>query len=142
MVLPGASMTVALAGIPGAVVYRANPVTWVVGRRIVARGVERLGIANILLRRNAWPEFLQAACEPTLLAARLKECVENPEPRAQAIQDAQELLGLLSTKAGSTPAEWINTFLPNKVFFWKKAITCSAISAGSSMRPMPTSPQA
>ena len=106
------SLTVALAGIPGAVVYRANPVTWVVGRRIVARGVDRLGIANILLRRNAWPEFLQAACEPTLLAARLKECVENPEPRAQAVQDAQELLGLLSTKAGSTPAEWINTFLP------------------------------
>ncbi len=105
------SLSVALAGIPGAVVYRANPLTWVVGRRIVARGVERLGIANILLKRDAWPEFLQSACEPALLAARLKECVEQKEPRQQAVRDAAELLNLLSTKAGSTPAEWVSSFL-------------------------------
>jgi len=82
-----------------------------VGRRIVARGVERLGIANILLKRDAWPEFLQSACEPALLAARLKECVEQKEPRQQAVRDAAELLNLLSTKAGSTPAEWVSSFL-------------------------------
>lgn len=106
------SLTVALAGIPGAVVYRANPLTWVVGRRLIAGRVDHLGIANILLKRQAWPEYLQGACEPTALSARLRECVEAPGPRAQAVADAGELLRMLSAQSGSTPAEWVATFLP------------------------------
>ncbi len=106
------SLTVALAGIPGAVVYRANPVTWVVGRRLIAGRVDHLGIANILLKRQAWPEYLQAACEPTALAARLRECVEAPAPRAQALADSGELLRMLSARSGSAPAEWVASFLP------------------------------
>jgi len=106
------SLTVALAGIPGAVVYRANPLTWIVGRRLIAGRVDNLGIANILLKRQAWPEYLQGACEPAPLAARLRECVETAGPRAQAVADAGELLRLLSAQSGSTPAEWIATFLP------------------------------
>jgi len=106
------SLTVALAGIPGAVVYRANPITWIVGRRLIAGRVDNLGIANILLKRQAWPEFLQGACEPAPLAARLRECVETPGPRAQAVADAGELLRMLSAQSGSTPPEWVATFLP------------------------------
>ena len=88
------SLTVALAGIPGAVVYRANPLTWIMGRYLIAGRVDHLGIANILLKRPAWPEYLQGACEPGALAARLRACVEGPEPRAQAAADAAELLAL------------------------------------------------
>ncbi len=106
------SLTVALAGIPGAVVYRANPLTWIVGRRLIAGRVDNLGIANILLKRQAWPEYLQGACEPAPLAARLRECVETPGPRAQAVADAGELLRMLSAQSGSTPAEWVASFLP------------------------------
>lgn len=106
------SLTVALAGIPGAVVYRANPLTWIVGRRLIAGRIDDLGIANILLKRQAWPEYLQGACEPVPLAARLRECVENPGPRTQAVADAGELLRMLSVPSGATPAEWVATFLP------------------------------
>jgi lipid-A-disaccharide synthase len=105
------SLTVALAGIPGAVVYRANPLTWIMGRYLIAGRVEHLGIANILLKRQAWPEYLQGACEPAALAARLRACVEGPEPQAQAAADAAELLVLLSAKSGSTPAEWVASYL-------------------------------
>ncbi len=106
------SLSVALAGIPGAVVYRANPLTWIIGRRLIAGRIDDLGIANILLKRQAWPEYLQGACEPAPLAARLRECVETPGPRTQATADAGELLRLLSAQSGSTPAEWVATFLP------------------------------
>jgi len=106
------SLTVALAGIPGAVVYRANPLTWIVGRRLIAGRIDDLGIANILLKRQAWPEYLQGACEPAPLAARLRECVDAPGPREQAVTDAAELLRLLSAQSGSTPAEWVASFLP------------------------------
>ncbi len=109
------SLTVALAGIPGAVVYRANPLTWVMGRCLIAGRVDHLGIANILLKRQAWPEYLQGACEPGALAARLRACVEGPELRAQAVADASELHALLSAKSGSTPAEWVASHLPKEV---------------------------
>ena len=109
------SLTVALAGIPGAVVYRANPLTWMVGRRLIAGRINDLGIANILLKRQAWPEYLQGACEPTALAARLVACVAEPGPRTQALADAGELLRLLSARSGATPAEWVATFLPTRV---------------------------
>jgi lipid-A-disaccharide synthase len=109
------SLTVALAGIPGAVVYRANPLTWVMGRFLIAGRVDHLGIANILLKRQAWPEYLQGACEPGALAARLHACVEGPELRAQAVADASELHALLSAKSGSTPAEWVASHLPKEV---------------------------
>ena len=106
------SLSVALAGIPGAVVYRANPLTWIVGRRLIAGRIDDLGIANILLKRQAWPEYLQGACEPGPLAARLRECVDETAPRAQAIADAGELMRLLSAQSGSTPSEWVASFLP------------------------------
>ena len=106
------SLSVALAGLPGAVVYRANPLTWVIGRRLIAGRVDHLGIANILLKREAWPEYLQSACEPRALAERLALCVDTPEPRAQALADSGELMRLLSAETGATPAEWMATFLP------------------------------
>jgi lipid-A-disaccharide synthase len=106
------SLTVALAGIPGAVVYRANPLTWIVGQRLIAGRVDHLGIANILLKRQAWPEYLQGACEPTALAARLGVCVDGAGPRDQAVADAAELARLLSAESGATPAEWVASYLP------------------------------
>ena len=105
------SLSVALAGIPGAVVYRANPLTWIIGRRLIAGRVDHLGIANILLKRQAWPEYLQSACEPRALAHRLSACVDHGEARQQAATDARELMSLLSATAGSTPAEWLASFL-------------------------------
>jgi lipid-A-disaccharide synthase len=84
------------------------------GRYLIAGRVDHLGIANILLKRPAWPEYLQGACEPAALAARLQACVEGPEPRDQAAAAAAELLGLLSAKSGSTPAEWVASYLPKE----------------------------
>jgi lipid-A-disaccharide synthase len=92
-------------------VYRTNPLTWVVGRRLIAGRVDHLGIANILLKRPAWPEYLQSACEPRALAARLSACVDDPTLRTAAAADAAELRAGLSALAGATPAEWAATFL-------------------------------
>jgi lipid-A-disaccharide synthase len=108
------SLTVALAGIPGAVVYRANPLTWWVGRRLIAGRIDNLGIANILLKRQAWPEYLQTECEPESLAERLKLCIEDSSVRQLAQSDAKELFTLLSAQAGSTPVEWISSFINPK----------------------------
>ncbi|MDR3228094.1 MAG: lipid-A-disaccharide synthase [Puniceicoccales bacterium] len=106
------SLSLALAGVPGAIVYRANPLTWFIGRLLV-RGVEYLGIANILLRRPAWPEYLQGAANPDALAARLAECLDNPQVALDAQNDAAALFEMLGGEACDTPpaAEWLLEWL-------------------------------
>src|SRR5690606_18128831 len=68
------SLVCALAGIPGAIVYRINPLTYLIARRLVK--VPYIGIANLLLPQPIYPEFLQNAATPSVLAAELADCVE------------------------------------------------------------------
>ncbi|MDR2845277.1 MAG: lipid-A-disaccharide synthase [Puniceicoccales bacterium] len=109
------SLSLALAGIPGAVVYRANPLTWAIGRRLV-KGVEYLGIANILLKRPAWPEYLQGAATPTALAERLKVCLDDPAVAYAAQEDAATLHTMLGggVEGNGTPADWLLEHLGSK----------------------------
>lgn len=105
------SLSAALAGIPGAVVYKANPITWWIGKKFIGDKIKYLGIANILLDRPAWPEFLQGDADPEKLAARLTACVSDPSVIAAAQADATELFRILggdATGAGSpTPEAWL-----------------------------------
>jgi lipid-A-disaccharide synthase len=98
------SLACALAGIPGAIVYRANPITYLVGRSVVK--IPYLGIANILLKKSAWPEYIQGAAKPTALAQRLSEC-ENEDVRKKAAADAKELRKLLGAAAPDAAARWL-----------------------------------
>jgi lipid-A-disaccharide synthase len=99
------SMHCALAGIPGAIAYRANPMTYVMGRMLVK--VEYLGIANLLLGEPMYPEFIQQAATPEALAAELRACVHDPARRARTKAQAERLRGLLSVPTSGTVADWI-----------------------------------
>ncbi|MEO6245591.1 MAG: lipid-A-disaccharide synthase, partial [Opitutaceae bacterium] len=69
------SMHCAMAGIPGAIAYRANPVTYLLGRMLV--NIEYLGIANLLLNEPMYPEYIQGAATPSALAAELRACLHD-----------------------------------------------------------------
>jgi lipid-A-disaccharide synthase len=101
------SLACALAGVPGAIVYRANPITYLVGRSVVR--VPYLGIANLLLGETAWPEFIQDQAKPVAIAARLLEC-EGPEARAKALEAAVKLRLLLGEPAVApdAAARWLD----------------------------------
>ncbi len=105
------SLAVALAGIPGAVVYRANPITWFLGKHFIGGRIRFLGIANILLDRPAWPEFLQEHADPEKLAARLDASVHDAGVIEAAQHDAAELhriLGGDSAPGGALkPEAWL-----------------------------------
>lgn len=105
------SLSVALAGIPGAVVYKANPITWWIGSRFVGDRIKYLGIANILLDRPAWPEFLQGDADPAKLAARLEACTTDEGVILAAQDDAATLHRLLGGDAApggaTTPERWL-----------------------------------
>jgi len=99
------SMHCALAGIPGAIVYRTNPLTYFMARRLVR--VPHLGIANLLLDEPMYPEFIQGAAKPAVLAAELHACVHDSVRRARTAAQAAEVRARLSQPAGHTASEWL-----------------------------------
>ncbi len=99
------SLNCALAGIPGAIAYRANPITYLFGRWLVR--VPYLGIANLLLGEPMYPEFIQGAATPAALAAELKACVGDPARRARTAAQAARVRALLSQPTGGSAADWV-----------------------------------
>jgi lipid-A-disaccharide synthase len=88
------SMHCALAGIPGAVTYKTDLLTYFIGRMLVR--VENLGIANLLLKEPMYPEFIQGDAKPAALAAELADAVKNPERATKAAEQAAQLRDLLA----------------------------------------------
>jgi lipid-A-disaccharide synthase len=99
------SMHCALAGIPGAIAYRANPLTYLLGRWLVQ--VPYLGIANLLLREPMYPEYLQGAATPDHLASELAASLDDPTRRARSAEQARRLRVILHQPATGTAAGWL-----------------------------------
>lgn len=99
------SMHCALAGIPGALTYRTDWLTYLLGRMLVK--VEYIGIANLLLKAPMYPEFIQKAATPEALAAQLRECLDSPARLEQTITHATKLKTLLHAPTKGTAADWV-----------------------------------
>lgn len=99
------SLECALAGIPGAIAYRANPLTYFIGRRLVR--VPYLGIANLLLGEAMYPEYIQGAATPAALAAELRACRQDGRRREETRRQAARLRGLLQVPADGTAGDWL-----------------------------------
>ena len=99
------SMHCALAAIPGAIAYRANPLTYLMGRMLVK--VDYLGIANLLLGEPMYPEYIQNAATPAALAKELRAAVQDPTRRDRTVAQAARLRELLSVPATGTAGEWL-----------------------------------
>jgi lipid-A-disaccharide synthase len=104
------SMRCALAGIPGAIAYRTDPITYLAGRMLVR--VPFLGIANIILEEPMYPEYIQGAASPAALASELRACVGNPSRRALAAAQSARLREMLAQPAGMSEADWLSSNVP------------------------------
>jgi lipid-A-disaccharide synthase len=99
------SMHCALAGIPGALTYRTDALTYALGRLLV--NVEFIGIANLLLDEPMYPEFIQGAATPAALAAELRAALEHPGRLTRTQEQAARLRALLARPACGTAADWL-----------------------------------
>ncbi len=99
------SLNCALAGIPAAIVYKANIFTYLAARPIVS--ISYLGISNILLNGSSLLEYIQFAARPAVLAKRMRYCMDNPKARAEALADANELKRILSAPNKTGAAGWL-----------------------------------
>ena len=102
------SLTCALAGIPGAIAYRANTGTYWMAKALV--NIPFIGIANLLLRKPMYPEYIQDASSGDALAGELENCHTSRRiERAQ--EDAQRLRDLLTSSRKTSPETWLSQFL-------------------------------
>jgi lipid-A-disaccharide synthase len=99
------SLQCALAGIPGAVTYKTDAVTYWLGRWLVK--VPYLGIANLLLKEPMYPEYIQGAATPEALAKEVRECVDEAVRRERTTALAGKLRKLLEKPASGTAADWL-----------------------------------
>jgi lipid-A-disaccharide synthase len=99
------SLHCALAALPGAIAYRANPLTYLLGRLLVK--IPYLGINNLLLKEPMYPEYLQGAASPRALAAELCDCLENPERARKTRTQAESLRAILRQPARGSVADWV-----------------------------------
>jgi lipid-A-disaccharide synthase len=99
------SLHCALAGIPGAIAYRTNTLTYLLARWWVK--IDYIGIANLLLKEPMYPEFIQGAATASALAAQLRECTGDPERRKTTQARQARLRTLLAQTAHGTAADWL-----------------------------------
>jgi lipid-A-disaccharide synthase len=99
------SMHCALAGLPGAIAYRTNPLTYFLARWLV--NVKYIGIANLLLDEAMYPEFIQNAATPKALAEELRTCCDDPARRERTAIQAARLRALLSEPTTGSAADWL-----------------------------------
>lgn len=99
------SLHCALAGIPGAVVYKTKALTYFLARWLVS--IDYIGMANLLLKEPMYPEFIQGAASARALAEQLRLCTGDERRRAETAAQAARLRLLLAGPAQGTAAEWI-----------------------------------
>lgn len=88
------SLSCALAGIPGVIAYRANWFTYMVGKAVLK--IPYLGICNLLLDKEMYPEFIQGRATPQVLQRQMRLCLESQERLRQTQEDAARLRAVLS----------------------------------------------
>jgi lipid-A-disaccharide synthase len=78
----------ALAGTPMVVGYRLGRITYALARRFLL--VPYIVLVNLILDREAVPEFIQEKCEPETLARALRPLLSDTPERARQIRDLEE----------------------------------------------------
>lgn len=96
------ALELAIAAVPMVIAYKTNALTAWLARRTVL--VDYACLVNLILDREAVPEFIQERCRPDLLADAVAELLANSETREAQIRAARaavETLGL----GGASPSE-------------------------------------
>ncbi len=87
------ALELALARVPTVIAYRLNPISGWLARRLIR--VRFVNLVNLVLDRQAVPEFLQNDCRSDRLAAALERLLDDDHARAEQIDAMIEALNKL-----------------------------------------------
>lgn len=71
-----ATIECAVAGLPMLILYKVNPLTFAIGRRLVK--LPFIGMVNVIAGRKIMPEFLQSKAHPDSLAQAALRLLQSP----------------------------------------------------------------
>ncbi|NQU60353.1 MAG: lipid-A-disaccharide synthase [Rhodospirillales bacterium] len=96
------ALELAVAGTPTVIAYKTNILTAVIAKILVKARFANL--INLVLDRDAIPEFLQSACRPEFLSAALEDLLRDEGRRKNQAAAYHEALKQLTPK-GPSPAD-------------------------------------
>lgn len=101
------SLRSALSGIPGLIIYKTHPLTFLLGKLLIK--VKYLGMANLLLPENPpYLEFIQGKAKPKLILMEIKNILGNEiDSRQRSISSAKQLKNLLRGPQEKGVVEWL-----------------------------------
>lgn len=99
------SLNAALAGIPGVIVYKCSLFTYFIGRWFIK--IPYLGLANIILNKIMYPEYIQHAIDTHILAQEIHACLTNVERIRGVQQDSQQLKAVLGVEHTMSAGAWL-----------------------------------
>ena len=88
-----ATLEAACFGLPYALVYKVNPLTYVVGKAVVK--IEHLGIVNILAGETVVEEFVQHAFTPQTIADAMIRLLLDDTQRKVLVEKLKEVVAVL-----------------------------------------------
>ena len=101
------SLRCALSGIPGAIVYKAHPLTFLLGKMLVK--VPHLGMANLLLPQSPpYPEFIQGQARADLITQAVRKMLsDRSKTQAMFYQSAGQLRETLRAPQENGVVDWL-----------------------------------
>lgn len=103
------SLACGLAGIPGAIAYRAHPLTYLLARTMIR--IPYLGIANLLLEEPLYPEFIQGRANRENLVNALEAAISSQEKVTAACEGSRKLRAILSREKTDSASAWLEKLM-------------------------------
>lgn len=115
------TLQAALARTPMAVLYKASPISYAIGRRLVE--IDHFSLVNIVGGREIVHEFLQDGARPDLLAEEIRRLLQDPGYRQQVTTGLDDVCARLGEPGTShRVAGWLMELLPESK---DKSCVCS-----------------
>jgi len=97
-----ATLETALMRCPMVVVYKVNPITYCIGKRLIK--IPNIGMVNIVAGHQVCPELIQAAATPTALADAISPLISDSPERRQMLKDLDVVVAAMGEGGGSERA--------------------------------------
>lgn len=98
-----ATLEAALLGVPSVILYRGNPLSYHIAKRLVR--VPFIGLPNLILNKAVFPELIQRDCTAPKVATALMHQITKSEEVKEELRKLHNLLG--ESPAGLTAARAI-----------------------------------
>jgi lipid-A-disaccharide synthase len=106
------TLEAALLGLPMVIVYRTNPLTYLIGKNLV--NLKSIGLVNIISEENIVPELIQNNLNVEKLSTEIKKYLTDEKYTASVKMKLNRLKDLLgSSKASENAAEEILGVMEN-----------------------------